>query len=98
MRVLIACEESGTVRDEFIRLGHDAISCDLKPTRKSGPHLQCDVRDVLHLGWDLMIAHPVCKRLANRGVRWLHEPPKGHTVEGMWSALEERGEILPAAS
>lgn len=93
MRVLIACEESGTVRDEFIRLGHDAISCDLKPTRKSGPHLQCDVRDVLHLGWDLMIAHPVCKRLANSGVRWLHEPPKGHTVEGMWAALEEAAEF-----
>lgn len=93
LNVLIACEESGTVRDAFIAMGHNAISCDLKPTRKKGPHLQCDVRDVLHLGWDLMIAHPVCKRLANSGVRWLDVPPKGKTREQMWQALEEAAEF-----
>lgn len=93
MNILIACEESGTVRDEFIKLGHNAISCDLQPTRKPGPHLQCDVRKVLELGWDLMIAHPVCRRLANSGVRWLHEPPNGKTKEEMWEALDEAAEF-----
>jgi len=87
--ILIACEESGTVRDAFIAMGHNAISCDLQPTRSPGPHLQCDVRDVLHLGWDAMIAHPVCKRLANSGVRWLTVPPHGKTLEQMWHELEK---------
>lgn len=93
MNVLIACEESGTVRDAFLALGHNAISCDLLPTRSKGPHLQCDVREVLHLGWDLMIAHPVCKRLANSGVRWLHEPPAGKSREEMWADLEKAAEF-----
>lgn len=62
MRVLIACEFSGTVRDAFRALGHDAWSCDLLPTEKPGPHHQCDVRDILGNGWDLMIAHPPCTR------------------------------------
>lgn len=88
-KILIACEESGTVRDEFLRMGHDAWSCDILPTRKPGPHLQCDVRDVLEDGWDLMIAHPVCKRLANSGVRWLTAPPRGKTLEQMWDELEK---------
>lgn len=94
MNVLIACEESGTVRDAFLALGHNAISCDLQPTRSKGPHLQCDVREVLHLGWDLIIAHPVCKRLANSGVRWLtNAPPKGKTESQMWDELEEAAEF-----
>lgn len=58
MRVLIACEHSGRVRDAFLRLGHDAMSCDLLPTDSPGPHYRGDVRDVLRSGWDLMIAHP----------------------------------------
>jgi len=63
MKVLIACEYSGTVRDAFIAKGHDAMSCDLLPTAKPGPHYQGDVRDVLYDGWDLMIAHPDCTYL-----------------------------------
>lgn len=58
MKVLIACEYSGAVRDAFIRAGHEAMSCDLLPTDVPGPHYQGDVRDVLHLSWDLLIAHP----------------------------------------
>ena len=60
MKVLVACEFSGVVRDEFSKLGHDAWSCDLLPSDKSGNHYQCDVLDVLNLRWDLMIAHPPC--------------------------------------
>lgn len=63
MRVLVACEYSGTVRDAFLARGHDAMSCDLLPTDKPGPHYQGDVRDVLGDGWDLMIAHPPCTYL-----------------------------------
>lgn len=76
MRVLVACESSGIVRDAFIRAGHDATSCDLKPTERPGPHHQGDVREVLYRHWDLLIAHPVCRRLANSGVRWLTERPE----------------------
>jgi hypothetical protein len=70
MKVLVACEFSGTVRDAFIAAGHDAWSCDLLPTEKPGPHYQCDVREVLGNGWDLMIAHPPCTHLAVSGARW----------------------------
>jgi len=84
MKVLIACEYSGTVRDAFTALGHDAWSCDLRPSEKPGQHLQCDVREILGNGWDLMIAHPVCTRLTNAGRRWLHNPPPGKTMVGMW--------------
>lgn len=70
MRVLVACEYSGTVRDAFIRGGHEAMSCDLLPTEQPGPHYQGDVRDVLGDGWDLMIAHPPCTHLAVSGARW----------------------------
>jgi hypothetical protein len=72
MKVLVACEYSGTVRDAFIAAGHDAMSCDLLPTDKEGPHYQGDVRDVLRDGWDLMIAHPPCTHLAVSGARWFH--------------------------
>jgi hypothetical protein len=89
MRVLVACEYSGTVRDAFIAAGHDAVSCDLLPTDKVGPHIQGDVLSVLHDGWDMMIAHPPCTRLANSGVRWLTAPPKGKTIEQIWSELKE---------
>ena len=70
MRVLVACEFSGIVRDAFRALGHDAWSCDLLPTERPGPHLQCDVRKVIGDGWDMMIAHPPCTHLACSGAAW----------------------------
>ena len=72
---MVACEFSGTVRDAFIRAGHDAMSCDLLPTESPGPHYQGDVWDIIYDGWDLMVAHPSCKYLTNAGVRWLHTQP-----------------------
>lgn len=73
MRVLIACEYSGAVRDAFIALGHEAMSCDLLPTDSPGPHYQGDVRDVLDYPWDLMIAHPPCTDLAVSGAAWFEK-------------------------
>ena len=73
MKVLIACEYSGTVRDAFTALGHDAISCDLLPSDRPGNHHQGDVREVLYHGWDLMIAHPPCTDLAVSGARHFAE-------------------------
>ena len=70
MRVLVACEYSGTVRDAFIRAGHDAMSCDLLPTEVPGPHYQGSVLDVIGDGWDLMIAHPPCTYLSVSGMHW----------------------------
>lgn len=70
MRVLVACEFSGVVRDAFIAVGHEAYSCDLSPSETPGPHFQCDVLQVLDHGWDLMIAHPPCTYLARSGARW----------------------------
>ena len=70
MKVLVACEFSGVVRDAFRAKGHDAWSCDLLPTERHGPHLQCDVLDVLDRGWDLMIAHPPCTYLSVSGMHW----------------------------
>jgi hypothetical protein len=68
--VLIACEYSGRVRDEFLKLGHEAMSCNLLPTDVAGPHYQGDVRDVLDYPWDMMIAHPPCTDLAVSGAAW----------------------------
>lgn len=73
MKILIGCEFSGTVRDAFIARGHDAWSCDLLPTEKPGPHLQCDLLTVLDRGWDLAIFHPPCTHLAVSGARWFKE-------------------------
>ena len=73
MKVLIACEYSGTVRDAFIVRGHDAMSCDLLPTDIDGPHYQGNVFDVINDGWDLMIAHPPCTHLAVSGARWFKD-------------------------
>ena len=70
MRVLVACEFSGTVRDAFIARGHDAWSCDILPTEKEGPHIQDDVLKHLDDGWDLMIAHPPCTYLTCAGNKW----------------------------
>lgn len=92
MRVLVGCEFSGTVRDAFLRRGHDAWSCDLLADEKgSNRHIRGDVRDLLKPDmWDLLIvAHPPCTRLCNSGVRWLHTPPPGRTLPEMWTELEE---------
>jgi hypothetical protein len=83
MRVLVACEFSGTVRDAFAKLGHDAWSCDLLSTDKPGNHFQCDIRDVLSREWDLLIGHPTCTFLCNSGVSHLH------TDKTRWKKMEE---------
>lgn len=72
MKVLVACEYSGVVRDAFLKRGHDAVSCDLLPCESlnNGGHYQCDVRDILDNGWDLMIAHPPCTYLSVSGMHW----------------------------
>lgn len=69
-RVLVACEFSGIVRDAFLGAGHDAVSCDLLPSERPGPHHQGDVRDLLDGGWDLLVAFPPCTYLAYSGARW----------------------------
>jgi hypothetical protein len=73
VKVLIACEYSGTVRDAFIKAGHEAMSCDLLPTDVPGPHYQGSVLDVIDDGWDLVIAHPPCTFLSRAGARWLYK-------------------------
>ena len=75
MKVLVACEYSGTVRDAFRARGHDAMSCDLLPTDAPGPHYQGDVRDILGDGWDLMVAHPPCTYLCSSGLHWNKRVP-----------------------
>jgi hypothetical protein len=70
MRVLVACEYSGTVRDAFLAVGHYAMSCDLLPTDQPGPHVQGDVLPLLEEEWDLMIAHPPCTYLCSSGLHW----------------------------
>jgi len=81
MKVLIACEFSGIVRDAFIAKGHDAVSCDLLPTEKPGPHIQGDVLEILEDGWDMMIAHPPCTYLCVPGAHYLH------TDEERWNKM-----------
>ncbi|MCP4527494.1 MAG: hypothetical protein GY833_16495 [Aestuariibacter sp.] len=75
MKVLVACEFSGTVRDAFAAQGHDAWSCDILPTDKPGQHIQGDVLKILDDGWDLMVAHPPCKYICNGGNNWLNRRP-----------------------
>lgn len=87
MKVLVACEYSGRVRDAFIARGHDAMSCDLLPTEVPGPHHQGDVFDVIGDGWDLMVAHPPCTYLANSSVIWLM--PGGVRNEERWAKMEQ---------
>lgn len=76
MRVLVACEFSGAVRDAFAAKGHDAWSCDILPTDKPGQHIQGDVLSVLGDGWDLMVAHPPCTHLAVSGAAWFYRKQK----------------------
>ena len=98
LRVLIACEFSGTVRDAFLARGHDAWSCDLLPDeRGSNRHIQCDAREILDDGWDLLaVFHPPCTRLCNSGVRWLSVPPPGRTRSDMWSELDAAADLFSA--
>ena len=89
MRVLVACECSGVVRDAFVRYGHDAWSCDLKPSERPGNHLMGDVRDHLGAGWDLMIAHPPCTYLTFAGNAWWDEPGRAERREAAWAFVRE---------
>lgn len=98
MRVLVACEYSGAVRDAFLALGHDAMSCDLLPTDAAGPHYQGDLFDVIGDGWDLMVAHPPCTYLCNSGVRWLTDGYKAGDVAKMRRSLDRWPEMIEAAS
>lgn len=77
MKILIACEFSGIVREAFIKMGHDVVSCDLLPSDIPGKHYQGDVRNILNDGWDMMIAHPPCTHLSVSGARWF----KDKTIE-----------------
>jgi len=87
MKILIACEYSGRVRDAFIAAGHDAVSADLLESEAPGPHIQGDVLPLLRERWDLVIAHPPCTRLCNSGVRWLHE-------RNLWDDMKEGAEFF----
>lgn len=91
MRVLVACEYSGKVREAFRKLGHDAWSCDLLPADDGSEyHIQGDVLEQLDKGWDLMIAHPPCTYLTNAGVSWLYKK------EGRWDDMREGAEFFKA--
>jgi len=81
MKVLVACEYSGIVRDAFAAKGHDAWSCDILPTESPGNHFQGDVLKHLDKGWDLMIAHPPCTHLAVSGARWFTEGKKPWSLQ-----------------
>jgi hypothetical protein len=100
VRVLVACEFSGVVRDAFTAAGHEALSCDLLPTESPGPHYQGDVRELFSEGWDLMIAHPPCTYLSNAGVRHLHSIPSRNGVlpkvhgEERWQAMREGAQLF----
>ena len=89
IRVLVACEYSGIVREEFRKLGNDAWSCDLLPTEIPGKHFQTDIFNVIDLGWDLMIAHPPCTYLSNAGIRWFDEDKYGDKARQRKKLREE---------
>lgn len=92
MKILIACEYSGAVRDAFAARGHNAISCDFEPTEKPGKHYQGDVLDILYHDWDMIIAHPSCTYIANSGVRWLYK--EGEKNWPRWNELEKAVEFF----
>jgi len=96
MKVLVACETSGIVRDAFLSRGHDAWSCDiLAADTATDHHIQGDVREVINTArWDLLIAHPPCTRLCNSGVRWLTKPPAAKSLEQMWSELDAGAQLF----
>lgn len=90
MKVLVACEYSGRVREAFRARGHDAWSCDLLDADDASPyHIKGDATKLLGDDWDLLVAHPPCTRLTNSGVRWLHE-------RNLWSELDEACELFKA--
>lgn len=96
MKVLVACEFSGIVRDAFIARGHNAISCDLLPSERPGPHYQGDVRDIISNGFDLMIAHPPCTHLAVSGARWFKQKQAdGRQQEGIDFFMEMINAPIP---
>ena len=97
MKVLVACEFSGAVRDAFRALGHDAWSCDLLPSETEGLHIQDDVLNRLTwTHWDLLVAHPPCTFLANSGVRWLYGG-KGTTPDPVrWEKMKAGAEFFKA--
>ena len=90
MKVLVACEYSGTVREAFRKKGHDAISCDIIPTEIDGPHYEGDISDILYDDWDMMIAHPPCTYLSNAGARFLYPggKDKGMNMERYKKGME----------
>jgi len=96
LRVLVACEFSGIVRNAFLARGHDAWSCDLLPADDgSNRHITGDARAILGDGWDLLIvAHPPCTRLCNSGVRWLTVPPRGRTLDDMQAELRSGADLF----
>jgi hypothetical protein len=101
MKILIGCETSGVVRRAFDALGHDVWSCDLLPSEdRSNRHIICDVRELLHEGWDLLaVMHPPCTRLCNSGVRWLIDPPTNAPNEALlaekavWNILSREDKL-----
>ncbi len=88
MKILVACEYSGTVRDAFTARGHEAWSCDILPSETPGNHFQGDVKNVLDGDWDLIIAHPPCTYLSNSGVCHLHKD------FSRWAKLDEAAEFF----
>lgn len=98
VRCLVGCETSGVLRRALTELGHDAWSCDLLPAEDgSNRHLICDIRDILDDGWDfLAVIHPPCTRLCNSGVRWLHAPPPGRTLDDIWAELDDACALFSA--
>lgn len=94
MKVLVACELSGRVRDAFIAKGHDAVSCDLLPSQVPGPHIEGDVRAVLADHWDLMIAFPPCTYLCSSGLHWNKRRPERQALTH--EALDFVRELLEA--
>lgn len=97
MKLLVACEYSGKFRDALIAQGHDAMSCDILPTDKPGPHYQGDVRDVLYEDWDGLVAHPDCTYITNTAVCHLHAPDATKpTLKGRprWEALDQAAEFF----
>ena len=94
MKVLVACEFSGVVRDAFIAKGHEAVSCDIDETIAPGPHIQGNVLEVLDQGWDMMIAHPPCTYLCKSGIHWNKTRPEraektkeaGEFALALWNA------------
>lgn len=96
MKVLVACEFSGTVRDAFIAAGHEAVSCDLLPSATPGPHVQGDALTLLGDGWDLLIAHPPCTYLANSGVRWLYGGKGSERDAARWAKMEDGAAFFAA--